>query len=206
MTCYPGDPTFQSKLYSSLADGCNVHSMTLGSHTGTHVDAPYHFFSDGKKIDELPLSAFIGTALVINMTSKTAREPIVWEDLASFSNAMSSDVILLLHTGWSKHWNTPRYLDHPFLTPHCAEQVVAKGVRVLGVDTLSPDETRVDGTEGKYGFGVHEAILGNGGIIAENLTNLAAVAAADATISLIPLNIAGCDGSPIRAFATIRGI
>lgn len=206
MTCYPGDQAFQCASHLSIEkEGCNVHSMTIGSHTGTHVDAPYHFFADGKRIDELPLSAFIGKALVINLTSKRAREPIVWEDLASYSNAMSSDVILLLHTGWSAHWNTPKYFDHPFLTPDCAEQLVGRGVRVLGVDTLSPDETRVDGTQGAFGFGVHNAILGSGGIIAENLTNLAAVADEEnTTISLVPLNISGCDGSPVRAFATVK--
>lgn len=104
MIYYPGDPAFYCVSHTSIeTEGCNVHSMTIGSHTGTHVDAPYHFFQDGKTIDELPLSTFIGKALVINLTSKRAREPIVWADLAPFSDAMGPDVILLLHTGWSTH-------------------------------------------------------------------------------------------------------
>jgi len=171
--------------------------MLMTSHTGTHVDAPYHFFANGNKIDEIPLSTFIGQALVIDLTMKGAREIITWADLAPHSCRMHDGVIVLLHTGWSAHWKTPRYYDHPFVSREAAEGIMATGVRVLGVDTFSPDETLVDGTEGKFGFGTHQVILGCGGVIAENLTNLDAILDKNAIISLVPLNIRGCDGSPL---------
>lgn len=166
---------------------------------GTHVDAPYHFFADGKKIHEIPLSTFIGNVLVIDLTSKGAREVITWEDLAPYASKMHEGIIVLLYTNWSAHWKTPKYYDHPFL----AQGILASGVRVLGVDMLSPDETRTDGSMGELGFATHEVILGAGGVIAENLTNLSAILGKDAVVSLIPLNIRGCDGSPIRAYASI---
>jgi kynurenine formamidase len=145
------------------------------SFVGTHVDAPYHFFADGKKIHELALSTFIGRALVIDLTEKEAREIITWDDLAPYSSRMHDGVIVLLYTGWSTHWKTQRYYDHPFISREAAEGIIATGVRVLGVDTLSPDETLVDGTIGEFGFGAHQIILGSGGVIAENLTNLSAI-------------------------------
>jgi kynurenine formamidase len=177
---------------------------SLSYYIGTHVDAPYHFFADGKKIDEIPLSTFIGQALVIDLTTKGARDIITWDDLASHSDRMHNGVIVLLYTGWSKHWRTPRYYDHPFISREAAEGVMATGVRVLGVDSLSPDETLVEGTDGESGFDAHKVILGCGGVIAENLTNLDAILEKDAIVSLVPLNIRGCDGSPVRAFASIN--
>jgi kynurenine formamidase len=225
MQIYPGDTVFACTPTALVEkDGYSVHSMTLGSHTGTvrkpklhlsmlitshtshtgtHVDAPYHFFANGNKIDEIPLSTFIGQALVIDLTTKGAREIITWADLAPHSCRMHDGVIVLLRTGWSAHWKTPRYYDHPFVSREAAEGIMATGVRVLGVDTLSPDETLVDGTEGKFGFGAHQVILGCGGVIAENLTNLDAILDKNAIVSLVPLNLLGCDGSPIRAFASV---
>jgi kynurenine formamidase len=115
---------------------------------------------------------------------------------------MHDGVIVLLLTGWSTHWNTPKYNDHPFMSRDAAEGIIATGVCVLGTDTLSPDETIVDGTDSKFGFGAHDVILGSGGVIAENLTNLDAILGKDTVVSLVPLNIRGCDGSPVRAFAS----
>lgn len=203
---YPGDPVFTSHAHASIGkDGYNVHTFSMGSHTGTHVDAPFHFFQDGKTIDQLPLSIFIGTAVVIDLTHKSARQKITWEDLAPYSHRMKVGVILLLRTGWSEHWCTPKYFDHPFLDKKAAERIIMSGVRAVGVDTLNPDETPVDGTETQGGFGVHETILGAGGIIAENLTNLASLGDPDMIVSFVPLNIQGSDGSPVRAFAWKTG-
>ena len=150
------------------------------------------------------MSTFIGRALVIDLTRKDARQIITWDDLVSHSSRMHNGVIVLLHTGWSKHWGTSRYHDHPFISREAAEKIIATGVRVLGVDTLSPDETFVERTDGEPSFAVHKVILGSGGIIAENLTNLDMILEKDAIVSLIPLNIRGCDGSPIRGFASVK--
>lgn len=168
------------------------------------MDAPYHFFPDGKKIDEIPLSTFIGPALVIDLTFKNARDTIRWEDLESYADRMREGVILLLCTGWSSHWKTPKYYDHPFLERQAAERIMLSGIRVLGIDALSPDETRLDGSVGALGWAAHDVILGGGGVIAENLTNLGTILGKDAIVSLIPLNIRGCDGSPVRAYASVN--
>lgn len=203
---YPGDPTFSCCLALTLAkDGNNVHSISLGSHSGTHVDAPYHFLEDGSKIDEIPLDAFVGHAVVIDVTSKSAKEQITWADISPFADLISrkaslpEGVFVFLRTGWSRHWQSPMYFEHPFLTRDASQRLVDLGVKLLGVDTLSPDETLVDG--GMPDFGVHEVVLGAGALIAENLTNLEAIATGDWLVSLVPLKLKGCDGSPVRAFA-----
>ncbi|KAI0366709.1 putative cyclase [Pilatotrama ljubarskyi] len=203
---YPGDPAFSCCPALTIAnDGLNVHSISMGSHTGTHVDAPYHFVQDGAQVDAIPLSAFIGNAVVINVTSKGPKARIDWEDISAYSDdirrkaAFPDGVFVLLHTGWSKHWQSDAYLDHPFLTRDAAQRLVNLGVKLIGVDTLSPDETRVDGLTPD--FGVHEVVLGAGALLAENLRNLEAIQTGDWRVSAVPLKLKGCDGSPVRAFA-----
>lgn len=205
---YPGDPVFTSVQVAQVSkDGYSVHAISMGSHTGTHVDAPSHFFADGKTIDQLPLSLFTGPVLVINLTHKKPREAITWiDDLARYETQMHGEsVVLLLYTGWSERWCTPEYHDHPYLEREAAERIIATGIRTVGFDTLNPDETpRPDGsTVGDGGFGVHEVILGAGGVICENLTNLHAIYedGGEFVVSLVPLNLEGSDGSPVRAFA-----
>jgi len=205
MQTYPGDPAFTSSCVASIEnDGYAVRALALGSHTGTHVDAPSHFIPGGSTIVQIPLSTFIGRALVSDMSHKAPREAITWADLAQHAPQMEAGTILLLCTGWARYWGTDRYLEHPFLERAAAERIMATGVRVVGIDALSPDETRLDGTGS---FGAHEVILGAGGVIAENLINLEALldgAAADSNyvLHLVPLKIDGSDGSPVRAFAS----
>ena len=117
---------------------------------------------------------------------------------------MSGDKVLVIYTGWSdRFWGTQEYFDHPYLTKEAAEKVVLeKGVRVLAVDTASPDESN-----GDDGFGVHETVLGMGGVIVENLANVNKILDGEGgesewMVSFVPLYLGGEeDGSPIRAFA-----
>ena len=208
---YPGDPSFRCcPLLTIDHDGNNVASISMGSHTGTHVDAPYHFVQEGKRIDEVALSQFIGTTVVVDLSSKTPRERITWCDLAPYAETLkrhvsenATGVILLIRTDWSKHWGSDMYFEHPYLAREAAEGIVAIGVRTFGTDTLSPDETYVD-PEVESDFAAHQVILGAGGVIAENLTNLQAIQDGEWIVSLVPLKIGGCDGSPVRAFASRR--
>jgi kynurenine formamidase len=153
---YPGDPKFTCTPVAILEDdGCAVSALHLGSHTATHLDAPSHFIHDGKTVDELDLSILVGPAIVVNVSYKQAREAINVSDLAgalaSLNNLnagpesasiseLSTPRILLIYTGWSKHWlDYDTYSTHPHLTPSAAEAIVRAGIRVVGVDTFSPD-------------------------------------------------------------------
>ncbi|KAG5638444.1 hypothetical protein H0H81_012661 [Sphagnurus paluster] len=200
---YPGDPHYSCTPYTTVAkDGYSVHALSLGTHTGTHIDAPSHFFADGKPVDQIPLESLIGPLVVIDLTDLDLqdRQKITWADIAPSAAHIRTGVVLVLHTGWAAHWGTPKYYAHPFLAREAAERILAAGVRVLCVDTLSPDETPYEGEGGENGYGTHEVILGAGGIIAENITNITALDGQN-WIALIPLNLEGCDGAPVRAFA-----
>lgn len=200
---YPGDPAFLCHSVANVKEhGYNVTSLSLGSHTGTHIDAPSHFVEFGKTVDRLDLSMLVGSAVVLDLTVKNARERITWDDIISdpdFLTLVRDRHIVLIRTGWSHHWKTKTYLDHPFLDRSAAINLMELGVRVLGVDTLSPDQTMTDGSEGD--FGVHESILGAGGAIVENLTGLQFLPSKTVQVSFLPLKLTGIDGSPIRAVA-----
>ncbi|KAF9038235.1 hypothetical protein BJ165DRAFT_1532113 [Panaeolus papilionaceus] len=223
---YPGDPVMSSHPCTTIAkDGYNVTSLNMGSHTGTHLDAPYHFIQDGRKIEEILLEELVGPFVLVDLASEDdprptlkERQRITWEGhispaLEKHAEATSHKTlpsILLIRTGWSEHFKTPTYFHHPYLTKDAAERVLEAGFRVIGVDTASPDETPIDGLGGEEGFGFHEVVLGSGSMIVENLTNLdSLVRALKSTgrntgswvVSLAPLRLRGCDGSPIRAFA-----
>ena len=201
MPVYPGDPAVRITPATTIgAHGYNVLHLHLGSQSGTHVDAPYHFLDDGARIDELPLELFLGPALVVDVRGKEPREAITWADLAPHAGHLGPDRRLVLHTGWDAYWGSERYVAHPYLAGEAAERLVAAGVRTIGIDALSLDET-VPGGEGAGGFAAHAAVLGAGGVIVENLCNLAALTTATPVLSVLPLRLAGADGAPVRAVA-----
>jgi kynurenine formamidase len=201
MPVYPGDPEVTVAPAATLeADGVNVLSLHAGSHTGTHVDAPFHVRADGARLDELDLGLFHGPVVLAELRGRPPRSPIGWADLAGCAAALRPGAVLVLHTGWSEHFGSPEYLAHPWLTEDAARRVAAAGVRAVAVDALSPDPTPAHGPPET--LPAHQALLGAGGVIVENLTNLVAlVALVDPVICFLPLPLAGADGAPVRAVA-----
>ncbi|KAF8552959.1 putative cyclase [Imleria badia] len=199
MSTWPGHPSFSSY---KLQDKRNVTALSFGSHTGTHLDAPSHFIANGLAIDELDLKQLFGRAVVVDVRGKGPRERIAWEDVRECEAKLGEGVIVLICTGWSRFWGTDAYRDHPFLDVEVARKLVERGVRVIGVDTLGPDEMRVGDAEVEEGVTAHEVILGAGGMIAENLRGVEEVIGLERpVVSLLPVKIGGCDGAPIRAIA-----
>lgn len=201
MPVYPGDPTVQIRTATTVEEhGYNVLDVHMGSQTGTHVDAPFHFLADGARIDQLPLELFLAPAVVVDVRNKPPHTAITWEDLASVADRLGPGCALLLRTGWDVHWGTDAYVDHPFLDGEAAERVVAAGVRTIGVDALSLDETvHHSGPAGD--FAAHLAVLGAGGVIVENLRGLEGLVSPEPVLSVLPLRLAGADGAPVRAVA-----
>jgi kynurenine formamidase len=204
---YPGDPVFSSCPALTIGkDGCNVAALALGSHTGTHVDAPFHFCADGSRVDALPLSQLVGPAVVVDLTHKRAREAIGVDDLREALDGAAGARILLLHTGWDRYWSSPEYHNHPHLTRAAAEAVVHAGYRVVGIDAFSPDPTApangsADTSDTSDDFPAHHVLLGAGCAIAENLTNLGGLLSGKWCVNLAPLKVGDGDGAPVRAFA-----
>jgi kynurenine formamidase len=198
---YPGDPEVRLEPASTLAaHGVNVLSLHIGSHSGTHVDAPYHFVEEGARIDALDPRLFVGPAVVLDVRGKGSRERVTAEDLRPYEDGLFGGVIAVVRTGWEEHYGTPRYYDHPFLDPGAARLLLDAGVRTIAMDALSVDETVLDGPH-PSGYPAHRLILGAGGVIAENLTNLGAVDFPDPLLSLLPVKLGDADGAPVRAVA-----
>lgn len=198
---YPGDPRVRLEPAATLAaDGVNVLALHLGSHSGTHVDAPYHFVEGGGRIDEMDPRLFVGPAVVVDVRGKGPRERITVEDLQPYEGRLSEGIIAILQTGWEERYGTPGYHDHPFLDRRAAELILDAGVKTVAIDALSVDETILEG-EHPEGYPAHHAILGAGGVIAENLANLAAVDFPNPLFSLLPIKLGGSDGAPVRAVA-----
>ena len=194
---YPGDPTVRLSAARSLErDGYRVSHLHLGSHSGTHLDAPSHVVEDGATVDALPLDLLVGPAVVVDLRDLGPREPVEWERLAAH---VRPGRMLVLHTGWSREWGSVAYEDHPYLSAETAGELVDAGVRVVGIDALSVDET------GGEAFPAHEALLGAGVVVVENLTGLAALDHPEPVLSLLPLPLRGADGSPVRAVALLPG-
>jgi kynurenine formamidase len=198
---YPGDPPVEIGIEATVADGgFNVRRMAFGSHTGTHCDAPYHVDDAGARIDELDLRLFTGPGVVLDVRHRRDRELITLADLTPQLHRLAAGDILLLHTGWTRHYRTARYFDHPYLAQDACQAVLETGVRVLGVDTLSLDETTDEQHPG-VGWPCHQRVLGAGGVLIENLTNLDRIDFTDPFVCALPLRLAGSDGSPVRAVA-----
>lgn len=199
---WPGDPPVALTRAATIArDGYNLLAVSMGSQSGTHVDAPRHFRDDGAPIDAVDLRLLAGPAVVVDVRGRPDRHPVGTADLSPYLDGIRAGTIVVLHTGWSVHAGTPRYGAHPFLAADACRALLDRGVRTIGLDTPNIDETPdVDGTPGGR-YPCHHLVAAAGGVVVENLTNLAAVDFPDPFLSVLPLRLTGADGAPVRAVA-----
>ncbi|MFD5600947.1 cyclase family protein [Leucobacter sp. NPDC058333] len=202
MPVYPGDPEVTIVPALSVAeDGVAVARLDLGSHTGTHLDAPAHSVVGGRTVDSIPLGLLTGPARVLRVGPQPA---VASEQLgiARIVGGLPAQLpeIVCIATGWDVHFGAPLGRTHPAISIALARELWERGARVLGVETLSPDPT--DSADASPAMPVHEFWLGNDGVIVENLTGLAALPD-EVEMALLPLRLAAGDGSPIRAVAFV---
>jgi kynurenine formamidase len=198
---YPGDPQPRLVQHSTIKrDGFNLLSVSLGSQTGTHVDAPYHVDEAAPRLDELPLERFLGPGVLIDASGVGPREPITWRHVAPVAGRLGPGVVVLLRTDWSERYGDPTYFDNPVLEPDACRRMLALGVRTFCIDAISIDETPDDDHPGA-GYPVHHLIAEAGGVIGENLRNLAAVDWDEPFVMALPVALEGADGAPVRAVA-----
>ncbi|GGN09440.1 cyclase family protein [Halarchaeum nitratireducens] len=198
MPIYPGDPEVSVETAATNPeDGYHVCSLALGTHAGTHVDAPRHVDAAGPTLGDVPLDEFRLDARLAPVDAG-AREAIGPDRLPDPDDAD----VLVVRTGWDAEWGTERYFDHPYLTAAAATWCVENNYH-LAVDFLSPDPTPTANASPSdpSGFPAHERLLGADRLVFENLTGLDGLPDRFA-LRAYPLKI-DADGAPVRAVAEL---
>jgi len=188
---WPGDPPVSLRMTKSISRGdqCNLTKIQMGVHTGTHIDAPYHFFSDGVTTDAIPIETFIGPCLVVEINSEIL---IGNKDLQKHS--MNGYSRILIKTRNSEIWaNNIRAFEKNFvaLGMDAAQYLVEMNTILVGIDYLSVESFHSEGSP------VHKLLLRNNIAILEGL-NLSGVKAGVYGLICMPLKLPGCEGAPAR--------
>lgn len=195
MVVYPGDPPFVLKQQNSLLNGddFNLSSLSLGSHTGTHLDAHSHYCFGGSTVEEISLEDLMGSAKVIEVNAENAILP---EHLANRGIRQGDRILFKTCNSLLPRETFQTNFVH--LSPETAEFLVQKKVRLVGIDYFSIDGYAADGAS-------HKILLGGNVVILEGV-DLKNVPEGDYVLLALPLKIRGCDGSPVRAVLIERGI
>ena len=182
-------------------EGRATRKVTLGTHTGTHMDAPYHFVKDGATIDEIPPETLFNRAVMVAVDRNEEYDQVTIEDIERSGAPIREGCGVVIRTGWFKRWMTPTYYrSWPHLSMEACEYLVDKGISLLGLDVPSPDDPRE-----KIAFGEisphHYHFLSNGVPLVEFLTNLDQLTQTEFDLIVAPLKVVGADGFPARAIA-----
>jgi len=191
MPVWPGDPPVQllSKSHESRdkTHVVTVTAITMASHTGTHIDAPFHMIQGGKRLNEFLLDILVGKARVLEIPAlrsigRAELEGVNWDGVER----------VLLKTQNSAHWRDGKfYEEFVYLEPDGAEFLVQRGVRLVGIDYLSIDKFQ------SPSHPTHFALLKKNILILEAL-NLKGVTPGEYTMYALPLNLQDADGAPAR--------
>ena len=189
---YAGEPGPKLEHLKQIArgDSANVTALSLGSHTGTHVDAPHHFIDGRSTVETMSPEALVGPVQVIEVTEQ---RHVSATDLEAASISPGARR-LLVKTPNSRFWGDDEFhTDFVGLTGDAAEWLVDRGFVLVGIDYLSIEKFRSPEHE------VHKTLLGAGVVIVEGL-DLRAVRPGAYTIACGPLKVVGADGAPARVF------
>lgn len=189
MVHWPGDPPIQVNhvLHLKRGDPATVSQLTLGSHTGTHVDAPNHFLPKGDGVDSVPIQAMIGVARVIELPKIKEITAAQLED----QRIQEGERILFRTSNSSRGWETHEFVhDFVSLSVEGAEYLAKRGVQTIGVDYLSVGK-------GEAGPVVHRKLLEAGICIVEGL-NLAKASEGLYEMLCLPIRVRDGDGAPAR--------
>ena len=192
MPTYEGEPgpKLDFRKLLSKGDSATVSVLSLGSHTGTHVDAPSHFIDGADSMESLPLDALVGPVYVAEFGGNTH---ITAADLESM--AIPGDCQrLLFKTRNGLFWDDPEFhTEFIALAPDAARKLAERDLRLVGIDYLSIERFRASPHE------VHETLLASGVVILEGL-DLRRVTPGSYFLVCAPLNVVGAEAAPARAF------
>lgn len=177
-----------------------TRKLILGTHTGTHMDAPRHFIRRGATVDQIALERLVGPASVVDFSALPDRSSI---DAVRLNAAVGerSWERLILRFDWDRHLGSNRYYtDHAFLDEDAARLLIDRKCVLLAMDTPQPDNPQ-HGRGGEKDSPIHKILLGNGVILVEYLTGIAGIRSDVVELVVAPLKIRDGDGAPVRCFA-----
>jgi kynurenine formamidase len=180
--------------------GYESELIFMSTHTGTHMDAPYHFDLAGKRVDEIPVETFVADAVLLNI-KKRAKGYVTKNDIINCEKRVrvSKGGAVVISTGWESHWVKDDYLSgNPGLSRDAAVYLASKKVSMVGIDTANIDHPS------DSNFTVHKTLLPKNALIVENLCNLKMIKQTGFKLIVLPLKIKGASGSPVRAIAIIE--
>jgi arylformamidase len=186
---WPDNPPFDLTPVKRIAAGAssNVSRLTMGTHTGTHIDAPRHMIDGAPTLDQIPLDALVGPGRVVAVETGRAIEA-----RHVSGDALQGSTRILFKTRNSSFWGSPRFRsDFVFLTEEAARALVEANVRLVGIDYLSIEEYK------KPGAPAHRALLAAGVVVVEGL-DLTAAEPGPYDVMCLPVRVAGADGGPAR--------
>jgi len=173
----------------------HIGRIDMVANTGTYLDSPFHRYADGTDLAGLALER------MADLPGVVVRRPFeqgLAIDADAFAGIDVAARAVLVHTGWDRHWRTDAYLTgHPFLTEAAAVHLTAAGARLVGIDSHNIDDT------GGGARPVHSVLLGQGVLICEHMTNLAALPDGDFRFYAVPPKVAAFGTFPVRAFAQV---
>ena len=198
---FPGSPQPNFIPWEKIKDdGYNLELLFLSSHTGTHLDAPYHFLEKGSKIHEISLKKLVSNAVLIK-SRKKRNETITKTDIQEFEKKhgkIESFSSVVFWTGWQRNLQKDNYFTkNPGLSVSAANYLASKKIGLVGIDSPSIDL----GTDFK--FPVHQIFAKKGMLIVENLANLEKIKSSKFHLVVLPLKLKGATGSPVRAIAFV---
>ena len=196
MVHWPGDPEVKLERVQSIAKGdeANLTRIDMSAHTGTHMDAPLHFFEDDPGMEAFPLEIGMGRARVIGIEGK---EPIDRGPLEDLDIESGERVLFRTVNSERAWWERDFDPDFVYVSYEAAELLGEIGVALVGVDYLSV------GGPGNEGGDVHRALLGAGAWVVEGL-DLSAVEPGDYELICLPIKLVGSDGAPARVLLSRR--
>ena len=196
---FPGSPKPHFIPWSKIkTDGYNLELLFLSSHTGTHIDAPFHFNEKGAKIHQISPSRLISNAVLIEIR-KGPNQQITKSDIINFEKKyekIENYSTVILATGWQKNLGKKSFFkDNPGLSYSAAKYLISKNINLIGIDSPSIDI----GSDRK--FSVHHILSKNNVLIVENLCNLEKISGIHFKLIVLPLKLKDATGSPVRAIA-----
>ena len=192
MPVYPGDiPVSLQQTTSLEVEGHSNFTFSTGMHSGTHLDGPMHLTSSLTRIADLPVGQFAGKGFLVNVVG----QKIIDLPESAFSHVTPGSVVLF-YTGFDLYFGQKQFYDsYPSISENTAQILVKKQVKIVGMDSPSPDYEP---------FKVHHILLNNHVLIIENLTNLSALLPyREFELLAFPLRIKA-DSSPVRVVARIE--